>query len=197
MDIITQVKDLVRRQSEVYKKADSDGHYDFWREHISHVYYEATILAEKYQADSEIVQLGALLHDIAQMFPGATKHHHEIVGRDLAEKILIGFEYPKEKRERVLGCVLHHRSSKNAQNLEEICVADADILAHFDNVPMLFDAFYSLHGFRGVENARQFVADTFARDFDDLSGRTKAEFRQRYQTIYQSVVGRPAKAEED
>ena len=38
---------------------------DFWNEHIKYVYDKALVLAKKYDADIEIVSLGALLHDIA------------------------------------------------------------------------------------------------------------------------------------
>ncbi len=187
-DIVKQVEALVKQKSDEYKAADK-GEYDFWKNHIKYVRREALRLAEKYQADLEIVELGALLHDIAQMFPGATKKDHEIKGRELAEKILIGYDYPKDKRERVLGCVLHHRSSKNAENIEELCVADADVLAHFDNIPMLFDAAYHVHGMVGVDNVRKFMSDTFTKDFDDLSDKTKAEFVERYHIIRGAVLG--------
>lgn len=50
--------------------------------------------------------------------------------------------------DRVIGCVINHRSSKNATNIEELCVADADILAHFDNMPMLFNSAFNRNNIR-------------------------------------------------
>ena len=56
----------VLEKIEEYKN-NSEDHYDFWNEHIKYVYEESLILASKYNADKEIVELGALLHDIALM----------------------------------------------------------------------------------------------------------------------------------
>ena len=156
---------------------------------MKYVYCEATELAKRYGADLEIVQLGALLHDIALLEKVGTKADHHENGKKLAEQILQQYDYPEDKMQQVLGCVLHHRSSKNAENIEELCVADADILAHFDNIPMLFDAAYNLHKMVGLENVRDFMKETFEKDFDDLSEKTKAEFKPRYRAIYEIVLG--------
>ncbi len=185
-NIVQQIKTLICKKSDEYQ-ANDPGNYNFWDGHLKYVFKEAVNLAKEYGADSEIVQLGALLHDIAQIERGEKKDH-EIYGRDIAERILREYGYPEDRAQRVLGCILHHRSSKNAENLEELCVADADILAHFDNIPMLFDAAYNVHKMVGLENVRNFMQETFERDFDDLSDRTKAKFAPRYQTIYKVIL---------
>lgn len=182
MNIIEQITSLIQQKSNEYQ-ANDPGNYNFWDGHLKYVYREATNLAQEYDADLEIVQLGALLHDIAQIERGEKKDH-EIYGREIAERILREYGYPEDRLQRVLGCVLHHRSSKNAENIEELCVADADILAHFDNIPMLFDAAYGVHKMVGLENVRKHIQETFEKDFDDLSERTKIKFEPRYRTIY-------------
>lgn len=187
-DTVKQIEMLVRQKSDEYQ-ANDPGQYDFWNGHLKYVYHEVTKLAEQYGAELEIVQLGALLHDIALLEKVGTKANHHENGERLAEQILREYDYPEDKLERVLGCVLHHRSSKNAENLEELCVADADILAHFDNIPMLFDAAYNLRKMVGLENVREFIRETFEKDFEDLSERTKIEFEPRYRTIYKIVLG--------
>ncbi len=189
MNIVEQITALVRQKSDEYQ-ANDPGQYDFWNGHLKYVYYEATELAKRYEADLEIVQLGALLHDIALLERVGTKADHHENGKRLAEQILQGYDYPDDKMQRVLGCVLHHRSSKNAENIEELCVADADILAHFDNIPMLFDAAYNLHKMVGLGNVREFMRGTFEKDFDDLSEKTRGEFKPRYQTICEIVLGK-------
>lgn len=187
MTIVEQIMTLVRQKSDEYQAGDP-GQYDFWNGHLKYVYHEAAELAKRYGADLEIVQLGALLHDIALLEKVGTKANHHENGKKLAKQILREYNYPENRLERVLGCVLHHRSSKNAENLEELCVADADILAHFDNIPMLFDAAYNLHKMVGLENVRKFMKETFEKDFDDLSERTKAEFEPRYKIICEVVL---------
>lgn len=64
MNIIEQVEEYVKQKIEEYKNTSED-HYDFWNEHIKYVYNESLDLADKYNADKEIVALGSLLHDIA------------------------------------------------------------------------------------------------------------------------------------
>lgn len=189
MEITERIRKIVKEKSDKYLENDP-GKYDFWNGHLKYVYDEATELAKKYGADLEIVQLGALLHDIALLEKVGSKADHHTNGKILAEKILREYDYPEDRMQRVLGCVLHHRSSKNAENLEELCVADADILAHFDNIPMLFDAAYNLHKMVGLENVREFMRESFRKDFDDLSEKTKAEFEPRYKTIYNVILGR-------
>lgn len=188
MDIVEQIKDLIKQKSDEYLAADP-GKYDFWDGHLKYVYKEATDLAEKYGADLEIVQLGALLHDLALLEKVGTKADHHENGKILAEEILHRYNYPEDKTQRVLGCVLHHRSSKNATNLEERCVADADVLAHFDNVPMLFNAAYSVHKLVGMNEVGDFMRATFEKDFGDLSDETKQDFAPRYKIIREVVLG--------
>lgn len=188
MSIVEQITALVRQKSDEYRTNDP-GQYDFWCGHLKYVYHEATELAKQYGADLEIVQLGALLHDIALLEKVGSKADHHENGKKLTEQILQEYNYPEDRLRRVLGCVLHHRSSKDAENIEELCVADADILAHFGNIPMLFDAAYNLHKMVGLENVREFMREAFEKDFDDLSERTKAEFGPRYKIIYEVVLG--------
>lgn len=69
MNIVEQIKTLVQQKSAQYQKNDP-GEYDFWNGHLKYVYDETIDLANKYGADLEIVQLGALLHDIAQIERG-------------------------------------------------------------------------------------------------------------------------------
>ena len=187
MNIVEQIKKDVLEKSDWYKEQD-EGHYDFWENHIKYVYKEAVELAEKNDADMEIVELGALLHDIALMSKVGTKVDHHENGRVIAEKILTEYDYPVEKRERVLDCVLHHRSSKNAKNIEELYVADADILSHFDNIIMLFSCIFVKNDIKDCLEARKAIKEMFAKDFDDLSDKTKPEFEGRYKTILEVVL---------
>ena len=66
MDIIQTVKNYVLSVNKEYADTAPD-HYDFWEQHIQFVVKESLILAETYNADKEIVELGSLLHDIALM----------------------------------------------------------------------------------------------------------------------------------
>lgn len=187
MDIIEEIEKIVKNDILEYKK-NAEDHYDFWEEHIQFVYKEAILLAKKYHADEEIVRLGALLHDIALIRKVGTREEHHARGRDIADEILTSFHYPDKQKERVLKCVYNHRSSKNATSLEELCVADADILAHFDNIPMLFHSAYTRKGV-SLGEIRSYMREVFQKDFNDLSEHTKKDFKKDYQLICKIVLG--------
>ena len=146
-------------------------------------------MAKKYGADDEIVRLGALLHDIARIKCVGTRADHHINGKILAEEILRKYNYPVEKMEKVLGCVYNHRSSKNATNIEELCVADADILAHFDNIPMLFHSAY-IRNKVPLSEIREWMKACFEKDYNDLSDKTKESFNEKYKMINKIILGR-------
>lgn len=62
--MVENIKKEIIEYSNKYK-SNSVEHYDFWNEHIKYVYNESVKLAGLYNADKTIVELGALLHDIA------------------------------------------------------------------------------------------------------------------------------------
>lgn len=69
---------------------------------------------------------------------GSREEHH-LYGEKIAEELLTKLNYPKDKLELVKKCVLNHRGSTNLKRktVEEECVADADVIAHFDCIPSL------------------------------------------------------------
>jgi uncharacterized protein len=187
MNIIEEVEKYVKEKITIYKNSSED-HYDFWNEHIKYVYEESLKLAKEYNADLEIVSLGALLHDIALINKVGDRKDHHINGEKLAREILDKNNYDSDKKERVLKCVYNHRSSKNATSLEELCVADADILAHFDNIPMLFNSAYRRNNI-SLNEIREWMNNAFLKDYNDLSDKTKELFKERYELIKDIVIG--------
>ena len=186
MTIVEQVRnELLRRNKEYIEKVDS---YDFWENHIKFVVDEALKLASAYGADKEIVELGALLHDVSLVSNVGTKADHHIQGAKIAGEILIKLNYPQEKIKRVSNCVLHHRTSKNAENIDELCVCDADIIAHFDNIPMIFFKSFTMD--KMTLNDKDLLIQGFEKDFNDLSDKTKEKFKSKYENIMQVLFGK-------
>jgi uncharacterized protein len=93
-------------------------------EHINRVVNIATFLAKKEKANVELVQIGALLHDIGW----ATDKPHNETGAELAKKILKEMNYPEGKSEKIVGIILHHPLAfkDKLETLEEKIVWDAD-----------------------------------------------------------------------
>lgn len=185
-DIVKTIREEISRLNHKYMTEVQD--YDFYNEHIRLVVNNAMVLADKYDADKEIVELGALLHDIALLRRTidddyvVVKGDHHKIGAEIAVDMLERLNYPEEKIERVRKCVYNHRSSKNSTTIEETCVADADILAHFDNLPMLFQVALVLKGM-SLSETRNEVKQWLAGDYDDLSERTKIAFKDKYENI--------------
>lgn len=186
-NLIEVIKEYVIDKSNEYKESSED-HYDFWNEHIKFVFDEALELAKKYNADIEIVSIAALLHDIALIEKVGDRKDHHINGKILAEKYLDSLEYPIDKKERVLNCIYNHRSAKNATNIEEICVCDADVLAHFDNIPMLFNSAFLRYNI-SLSEIRKWMKEGLEKEFNDLSDITKEEFKDRYNMIIDILIG--------
>lgn len=160
--------------------------YDFWNEHIKYVVKNAVELSEKYGADTEIVELGALLHDIAMPSEFGPREEHNVYGMKIADELLTKLDYPQDRKERVKQCILRHRSSKDLlrNTIEEQCVADADVMAHFDCIPSLFHlAFGKNEMGLSIEDGTEFVKKKLERDYNKLSSRTRETLKERYENI--------------
>lgn len=181
MNIVEKVKEEIIKLCDEYKQNSIDK-FDFWNEHVKYVYEEAIMLSKKYNADLEIVSLGALLHDIALIKNVGTKKEHHINGKILSEELLNKYNYSKEKLDKVLGCVYNHRSSKNSTNIEELCVADADILAHFYNIEMLYNLALNKYQIKEKE-INNWIKDCLNKDYDDLSDETKKYYKKQFDLI--------------
>lgn len=181
MNITELIKQELLKRTENSK--DKDG-YDFWEDHIKYVVDNALYLAKEYGADVEIVELGALLHDIAMPSNIGPREEHHIYGVKIAEELLTKYNYPQDKIERVKQCVLNHRGSKDLprNTIEEEIIADADVMAHFDSIPSLFSlAFKELN--LDLHEGTEYVKKKLERDYNKLSNRTKDILEERYNNI--------------
>lgn len=187
MNITDEIKNELLKRVELSKKKDS---YDFWDNHIKYVVKNAKELAKEYNADVEIVELGALLHDISLPSGIGPRDEHHIYGAQIAEELLTSLNYPKERIERVKQCVLNHRGSKDLSRntIEEECVADADVIAHFDAIPMLFSAAFQVFNL-DLEGAKEYVKKKLEKDYNKLSERSKRLLHDRYVNVMQVLFG--------
>ena len=173
-NIVILIKDEILALNKKYmEEIDKYNHFE---EHIGLVLEEAVKQAEKHGADLEIVRLGALLHDIA-LVKGLDRKDHNITGAKLARELLEKYNYPSPRIEKVIGCVINHRSPKNATNNEEQCVADADILAHFGNLGMC------LNVCKKKNMTMKEIKQSFEDEFNDLSERAKDGFSAKYNSL--------------
>ncbi len=187
-NIVEKIKEEVIKKSEIYEEKYN---FNFWDEHVKYVVENSIDLAKRYNADIEIVQLGALLHDMAMISEYGTREEHHIYGEKLAEQLLTELKYPKDKIEQVKKCVLNHRGSVNNQkdSIEEMCVADADVIAHFDAIPSLFECAYGEKKRLSTQDGANWVKGKLERDFNKLSPMSKELLKDRYENILKVLFG--------
>jgi uncharacterized protein len=134
------------------------------------------------QADEEIVEIAALLHDIAGIKDRDNYENHHLLGAEEAEKILKGFNYPQEKIEKIKHCILTHRGSKSIkrETLEAECVASADAMAHFDTIPALLHFVFVRLGM-DVDEGTKWLRDKLDRSWTKLIPEAKEIVKDKYE----------------
>ena len=143
--------------------------YDIWTHHILPVIQNAKQLASRFDADPEIVELAALLHDYASIKDKALYKNHHIHGPIEAEKLLKRFSYPKEKTEAVKDAIATHRASVRVEyrSAEGACLANADAMSHIEHVPSLLYLAYIHHGM-GIDEGKTWVKEKLQRSWQKL-----------------------------
>lgn len=157
--------------------------------HIVAVVNHAEILAEKYGADKEVVMIAAWLHDIASITDYSLYELHHIHGAEMAYLILKEYGYDDKKISLVQRCIRNHRGSISSEkiSLEELCVADADAISHFDSVPSLLYLAYVQKGME-MEEGKTFVKDKLTRSFQKLSAESKKHYQNKFEKVME-VLG--------
>jgi len=156
--------------------------YGIWNHHILLVVKYAKLMAEKIEADEEIVEIAALLHDYASVKDYELYENHHLHGAELAEQVLKEFNYPQNRIEQVKYCILCHRGSKTAQKLtkEALCVADADSMAHFDSISSLFYLAFFSHKMN-INEANNWLMQKLERSWNKLSPQAKNIIESKYE----------------
>lgn len=152
--------------------------------HIKSVVKNAIILANEYGANEEIVIIAAWLHDIASITDYNLYEEHHIHGANIAKEILEEFNYNSEKIKLVQKCILNHRGSKlkEKDTIEELVIADADAISHFDSVPSLFYLAYMQRNLDIAEGTK-FVKEKLERSYNKLSAKSKKLYNKKYKEV--------------
>ncbi len=103
-------------------------------EHIDRVYKLAHFIAGREEADSFVVGMAALLHDLGRVRDNVDEHgrhiHHADLSMTLAGELLDRYQVPTAKREVILHAIIAHSFSKGVEprTIEARVVRDADRL---------------------------------------------------------------------
>lgn len=175
-------------ESDCKAESNLDG-YGIWSHHIKPMVLIAKNLAKEYGADDEIVTLAALLHDLAGIRDRSKRENHHLFGAELAGTILSTYEYPQEKIRIIQKCILNHRGSINniKDSIEEICIADADAIAHIHEISSLFYLVYKEQNL-GIDEGVAWIKGKLERDWNKLSEQGKLKFKNRYTQILEVLT---------
>ncbi len=179
VDVIEEVRATVERAC----AADSNAFgYGIWTHHITRVAHHAVRLAPVFGADPEIAEIAALLHDYASVKNEALYEEHHVHGPIEAGRLLGRLGFAPVKIEAVQHAIAGHRASVEAdrRSPEAACLANADALAHIENVPSLLHlAYFRRH--QGIDDGAAWVRAKLRRSWGKLDPRVQAEVRDGYE----------------
>ena len=133
-----------------------------WNVHVKPVIEYGKQLAEKYDADLEIVWLASILHDIARL---DDVENHDEVGSEKAYEILLEKGFGENAAKRVRETILTHSCKQHMpETIEQKVVASADAMSHF------LAPFYLWMGRHSDKDFKEFQKKNLQRiehDFND------------------------------
>lgn len=125
MDVVTQIKERTKKLLSDHKGCHG------W-DHTQRVYNLCVHIGKKEGVDMEVLQVAAVLHDIARDLQTQKKGKicHAQKGAEIAEKILAEYDLNEEKVKNIVHCIKTHRFRGNdvPVTLEAKVLFDADKL---------------------------------------------------------------------
>lgn len=158
--------------------------YNIYREHIQYVYKYVCLLSKDKDVNHEVLELSALLHDIAMTDKTLDRSKHNEYGSEIAEQLLRENGYPEDKVQFVKKCILNH-SSKRAEyrtTEEEQILVNADGLSHFDSISNLYSLAHNVMELND-EDTIKFIQDKLTKDYNEISSELKHLIEDKYNKI--------------
>lgn len=183
--VTNDIKEYFIRKAKEY---DEKFGYNYWDSHVKFVVDIAKNLALKNGANVEIVEISAILHNIAKVLKEDEDESHNIVGARIAEDLLIKMSYDKDSIELVKKCILHHGGDLDNVCLskEEWCVRNADILSMFNNITVFF--FISFNELKlSYVDGRNLVKEMIFNKYNRLDCELKKQYDEIFKSIYDSI----------
>lgn len=175
--------DLIKEQSERYDRTQNCNIGQTWEFHLLPVIKNACMLAEKYNANKDVVEVAAIFHDYADLLDLANRDIHHILGAELAEGILLQDGFPQDFIDKVKKCIQNHRASivKDKFSIEEICVADADAMSHLDSFVELIC--WRAYLGEDIMSCNNFVKKKIQKSYNKMSKETQELMKDKYNNI--------------
>lgn len=189
-EIVNKIKQEIIDRSNLFEQQtkDTKDEYNIYREHIQYVYKYVVLLSKNKNVDIEVLELSALLHDIAMTDISLDRSRHNEYGAAIAEQILRENNYPEDKIKLVKKCILNHSSKRIDYRTteEEKILVDADGLSHFDSINNLYSLAHNVMELN-EEDTIKFIHDKLTRDYYEISDELKYLIKDKYNKIMNAV----------
>ena len=185
-DIVSKMKQEIINRSNSFEEQTkgTKDEYNIYKEHIQYVYKYVCLLSKNKNVDHEVLELSALLHDIAMTDKTLDRSKHNEYGSEIAEQLLRENNYPEDKVQFVKKCILNH-SSKRAEyrtTEEERILVNADGLSHFDSISNLYSLAHNVMELND-EEAIRFIQDKLTKDYNEISEELKYLINDKYEKV--------------
>jgi len=188
--IVSKIKQEIIDRSNSFEQQTkgTKDEYNIYREHIQYVYKYVLLLSKDKDVDIEVLELSALLHDIAMTDINLDRSRHNEYGTSIAEQLLKENNYPEDKIELVKKCILNHSSKRIDYRTteEERILVDADGLSHFDSINNLYSLAHNVMELND-EDTIKFIQDKLTRDYNEISDELKYLIKDKYDKIMDAV----------
>ena len=179
VNIIEKIEHLVE---DACRSESNKFGYSIWTHHIKYVAEKAKKLAVTFKADPEIVEIAAFLHDYSGIKDYSLHEDHHTQSAVLAGEILKRLNYPEHKIEAVQHCIENHRGSVPGMrdSVEADCLANADAIAHIENIPSLL--YLTFVQFKmNIDEGTDWVRKKIERSYKKLNPILQDEMKFKYQ----------------
>lgn len=128
--------------------------------------------------------IASWLYDIAFITNYDLYENYHIYRAEIAYDLLTQLSYDKSKIPLIQACIKNYRGSicLDRNSIEELCVADADAISHFNSVPSLLYLVYAERKMN-YEDGKQYVKEKLERSFNKLSAQGKEYYKYKYQQV--------------
>ena len=190
-DIVNKMKQEIINRSNSFEEQTkgTKDEYNIYKEHIQYVHKYVCLLSENKDVDHEVLELSALLHDIAMTNKDLDRSKHNEYGAEIAEQLLRENNYPEDKIQFVKKCILNH-SSKRAEyrtTEEEKLLVDADGLSHFDSINNLYNLAHNVMELSD-EDTVKFIQDKLTKDYNEISDELKYLINDKYDRVMNATT---------
>ena len=190
-EIVEKMKEEIIFRSGSFEKQTkgTKDEYNIYREHIQYVYNYVCLLSKDKNVDKEVLELSALLHDIAMTDVNLDRSKHNEYGAEIAEQLLRENNYPEDKVQFVKKCILNH-SSKRAKfrtTEEERILVNADGLSHFDSINNLYSLAHNVMELDDEESLK-FIKDKLTKDYNEINDELKYLIDDKYNKVMNAIT---------